>query len=707
MPRLAIGVLRCVLLAAVAAVIGQPAAAAAPTGAGGAVVTVSASPSRASVPAGGRLVIAVTLDHAEHWHTWPSVDQDVLPKEIAEFAIRTAITPVGGDPPSLGTPAGWLGTRGKTQWPTPEPALVADPNGGADPISLPTYQGKAVAFVPVTLSESLAPGRHTLGVIVGFQACNDKTCEAPEEVPLSVTIEVTSGGDAAAREAWLADGPSKALFAPFKPANFTPPPPALPTPSDPQPTATEPSAATNTKDLKVDAFGLGFTISDAGSALGTTLVILVALLGGFILNLTPCVLPMIPLKILGLSQAAKDPKKSLFLGIVMCLGVVFFWIVIGACIAFIQGFDDVSTLFQLWWFVLGIGLFIGAMAVGMLGLFTVGLPKWVYMVNPSQDTVRGSFIFGIMTAVLATPCIAPFLGTAVAWATRQTPAITLLAFLAVGTGMALPYLILAANPKWVDKVPKSGPASEVVKQVMGLLMLAVAAFFIGSAFLSLSADVPYIWQVLHWWIATVFAACAAFWLALRTFQLSKSGVKRAVFSLVALVLVGGIGWWTMRLTDLEARVHAQELAAKEKSEQNGEDAARFWVRYTPTKFEQAIARGDVVVLDFTASWCLTCKALKAAVLSREEVETALQQPGVTSLLADLSSRHDPGWEKLRALGRKGIPLLAVFGPGTKEPWISDAYTVDQVLTAIRAAKGSAGGSRAESSGNPDLAAGRR
>ncbi len=695
------------MLFLVAGLSGIVAKAAGPAGGGGPVVTVSATPSRSSVPVGGRLVIAVTLDHAEHWHTWPSADQDVLPKDIAEFAIRTTITTVGGDPPALDAPAAWLGTRGTTQWPTPEPALVADPNGGADPISLPTYQGKAVAFLPVTLSESLAPGRHTLGLIVGFQACNDKSCEAPEEQPLSVTIEVTSGGDAAVREAWLADGPNKALFAPFKPANFTPPPPPV---TGAPTTATEtkdPAPANESKDLKVDAFGLGFTINDAGSALGTALVILVALLGGFILNLTPCVLPMIPLKILGLSQAAKDPKKSLFLGIVMCLGVVFFWIVIGACIAFIQGFDDVSTLFQLWWFVLGIGLFIGAMAVGMLGLFTVGLPKWVYMVNPSQDTVRGSFIFGIMTAVLATPCIAPFLGTAVAWATRQTPAITLLAFLAVGSGMALPYLILAANPKWVDKVPKSGPASEVVKQVMGLLMLAVAAFFIGSAFLSLSADVPYLWQVLHWWIATVFAACAAFWLALRTFQLSKSGVKRAVFSLVALILVGGIGWWTMRLTDLEARVHAQELAAKEKSEQNGEDAARFWVRYTPSKFEQAIARGDVVVLDFTASWCLNCKALKAAVLSREDVEKELLAPGVTSFLADLSSRHDKGWDRLRSLGRKGIPLLAVFGPGTKEPWISDAYTVDQVRTAIRAAKGQPGGSRAESSGNPDLAAGRR
>lgn len=632
-------------------------------------VKVTARASRDTVPAGGRLVIAVTLDHKPHWHTWPSADQDVLPKDIAEFAIRAEIRTdlVPG-----------VGELRPIQWPEPSPAKVLDPNGGPEPVSVPTYQGKAVAFVPIVLSASAPAGKRTIAVTASYQACDERRCEPPADDEVLVEIEVASGGDAAAREAWLAPGDAAraALFAAFKPSRFD-------SPSTPEPAAADAPGG----DLRLDAFGFGFTIGDTGSATGTALVVLVALLGGFILNLTPCVLPMIPLKIMGLTQAAKSPHQSFMLGLVMCSGVVFFWLVIGGCIAFIQGFDDISTLFQLWWFVLGVGLFIGAMAIGMLGVFTVGLPRWVYLVNPSQDTVRGSFLFGIMTAILATPCIAPFLGTAVAWATRQTPAITLLAFLAVGCGMALPYLILAANPKWVDKVPRSGPASEVVKQVMGLLMLAVAAFFLGSGFLSLAADVPYLWQVLHWWIATVFAGCAALWLAVRTFQLTKSGSKRLLFSIVAIVLVGGISWWSVRLTALEARVHAQEVRARLEAEKTGGDTARFWVRYTPAKFDEAMARHDVVVVDFTASWCLTCKALKAAVLSREEVEQALRQPGVTSLLADLSSRHDPGWERLRGLGRKGIPLLAVYGPGMKEPWISDAYSAEQVIDAIRRAKG--------------------
>ncbi|HVZ93127.1 MAG TPA: thioredoxin family protein, partial [Phycisphaerales bacterium] len=662
------------------------------------------------VPPGGRVVIAVTMQHAEHWHSWPSVAQNVLPPDIAEFAIRTAVEVVpeeSDDPTSAPAPPKWLGKLGTIQWPQPKPALVPDASGGSKPVSMPTYQGRAIIFVPLTIADSAKPGPLQIELTCSYQACNESTCMPPEDAKVSVALSVVSS---AAKEAWLDSGKTEnaALFAAAPAPNFDPPPPpqsAKPEDSksiDSKPADAKSAVAPTTAksdDLRVGAFGLEFTISQTGSILGTILVLLVALLGGFILNLTPCVLPMIPLKILGLTQAAKDPRKSLWLGFVMCSGVVFFWVVIGACIAFVKGFDDVSTLFQLWWFVLGVGLFIGAMAVGMLGLFTVGLPKWVYLVNPSQDTVRGSFVFGIMTAVLATPCIAPFLGTAVAWATNQTRFVTLLAFLAVGTGMALPYLILAANPKWVERVPRSGPASELVKQIMGLLMLAVAAFFIGSAFLSLAADVPYLWLILHWWIAAALTLCASVWLIVRTFQISRSPINRFVFTAVAAALFAGIAWWTIRLTNLESRIHAMELAAAKESEGHGGGGeAKFWGRYTPATYEAARARGDVIVIDFTASWCISCKALKAAVLSREDVEAALKSPGVTSLTADLSSRHDPGWDKLRSLGRKGVPLLAVIGPGNADPWISDAYTPAQVIDAITAARGTVSASASPSSG---------
>src|SRR5205085_5078519 len=113
----------------------------------------------------------------------------------------------------------------------------------------------------------------------------------------------------------------------------------------------------------------------------------------------------------------------------------------------------ISTLFRTPWFSLVVGLFILAMAAGMLGAFTVRLPQSVYMINPTQASAGGSFIMGIMTAVLSTPCTAPFMGTAAAWAATRSPAVTLSTFTAIGAGMALPYLILAAIPGLLNRFP--------------------------------------------------------------------------------------------------------------------------------------------------------------------------------------------------------------------------------------------------------------
>jgi len=113
----------------------------------------------------------------------------------------------------------------------------------------------------------------------------------------------------------------------------------------------------------------------------------------------------------------------------------------------------------------------------------------------------------------------------------------------------------------------------------------------------------------------------------------------------------------------------------------------IWIAFNDDLFGQTIETGNVVVLDFTAEWCLNCKALKAAVLDRKGVMDELRTPGVTPLIADVTSTKAPGWDKLADLGQTGIPTLAIFGPGLESPWISNAYTTDQVLAAIETARG--------------------
>jgi len=606
-------------------------------------VRVSAEVSPARVAPGARLVVAVVMRFDRGWHAWPN-----QPPKFRDFEpIPTTID-------VLNSPA-WVERVAGVQWPPAKVVTVANPEGEGT-IQTPSYAGDAVAFVPVLVSKSAATGGHSLTLELNYQACDDKTCLAPETVQLAVTVEIAAD----ASEAISTTG----AFTTFDPASF----------DRAAQTAPAASGAPTRESVRFDAFGLGLSVNTA-DRFGIALIFLLAAAGGFLLNLTPCVLPMIPLKILGLTQAAKSPGRAFALGLVMSAGVVAFWLAIGIGMSFISGFEDISALFQIWWFVVGVGLFIGVMALGMMGAFTFQPPKVVYLLNPSQDTVRGSFLFGLLTALLATPCVAPFLGSAVAWAVLQdSPAMTAGTFGAIGVGMALPYLVLAARPSWVSRVPKSGPGSELVKQVMGLLMLAVAAFFVGSGVLALAAEAPYIWGVFHWWVASAFAAAAGLWLLVRTFQITPSIGARAFGTVVALVVAGGMIAWTVRWTQIEAHNYRSTL----------------WTRYTQETFEKAMARGDVVVIDFTAAWCLNCKALKATVLSLDEVEAALSQPGVTALTADLTSRSDPGWEKLRELGFRGIPLLAIFGPGLEAPFTREGYTPSQVIAAIEEAKGPVG-----------------
>jgi thiol:disulfide interchange protein DsbD len=117
----------------------------------------------------------------------------------------------------------------------------------------------------------------------------------------------------------------------------------------------------------------------------------------------------------------------------------------------------------------------------MLGLYAVRLPQFLYMFNPQSDTMSGSFLMGVFAAILSTPCTGPLLGATIAWVATQPSAIAFLTLLAMGFGMAFPYVLLTAKPSWLARVPRTGPGSELVKQVMGLLLLAVAAYFIGTA----------------------------------------------------------------------------------------------------------------------------------------------------------------------------------------------------------------------------------
>lgn len=604
-------------------------------------VLVSALASKTEARPGDQLVIAVIFDQAPGWHI--HTNNPIVPKEWRNYSpFPTTVGPT--QVPGF--------TFGPLQWPKVHEMMV-DLVGSGRPRPYGVFDGMAIVFIPVVIADNAEPGQRTIPVAVGYQACNDRTCLLPVDEVFEIKVNVLAPTATAA-----ASAPPDNVFAGFDPSVFT------------SMKAGQAIAATTSarkaEPVSFNLFGRSFEIDPAGT--GLILLLLAAALGGLLLNFTPCVLPVLPLKIMSLANSAGNPRRCAFLGAVMSLGTISFWLAIGAAIAFISGFKAINQLFQFPLFSLGIGAFIAVMAIGMLGLFTVSLPQAVYLVNPSHDTARGSFLFGIMTAILSTPCTAPFMGTAAAWAAKQPPSRTLITFAAIGLGMALPYLILSANPKLVSKVPRTGPASELIKQVMGLLMIGVAVYFLGTGLdplLRKPIDAPI---RFYWWIVAAMVVGAMVWLVVRTFQITKRPAPRAVWSVFGVALATAMTFIAVLFTDR---------------------GPIPWVAYTPDRFAQAQAEGRVVVMDFTAEWCLNCKALESAVLHRPEVVKLLKEPGVIPMKVDLTGNNVDGNAKLKELNWVGIPLLAVFGPGAPQPFKYDTYTVQTVVDAVSQARGSA------------------
>jgi thiol:disulfide interchange protein DsbD len=420
------------------------------------------------------------------------------------------------------------------------------------------------------------------------------------------------------------------------------------------------STATTTRAVNFDLFGWTFAI-DVSSGFGIILLLITAGLGGMLLNFTPCVLPLVPIKIISLSHVSQDRKQCFLLGLAMFLGVLVFWLVIGVLIALVSDFSATNQLFQYPVFTILVGTLIGVMATGMFGFFNVRLPNFIYMINPEQDTLPGSFGLGILAAVLSTPCTAPFMGAAAAWAATQPPATTLATFAAIGAGMALPYLVLAANPAWVAKMPKAGPASNLIKQVMGLFMLAAAVYFIGVGLAALFSTPPNPPTKIYWWPVMFFCITAGGWLAYRTLQITANVKLKTFYAAIGVIIMTLSAWGAVQLTD---------------------PGPVDWVYYTPQRFSEASGENKVVVMVFTAEWCLNCKALEQGVFKDQKIVTLFAKENIVPMKVDITGNNPAGKAKLKDVGTLTIPLLVIFSPTGKQLFKSDFYTADQVYNAV-------------------------
>ncbi len=405
----------------------------------------------------------------------------------------------------------------------------------------------------------------------------------------------------------------------------------------------------------------------------------VALLAGLILNLTPCVLPVVPIKVMSVQQHAREPAKLVVFGTAYCLGIVAFFGVLAVLAAFFgQAWGQLNGD---WRFSVPLALVVVAMGLSMMGLFTLRLPRSVYMLNPSGDTVAGNFMLGALTAILSTPCTGPMLAAVLAWAATQAKLVGIVAVLMMGVGMAAPYALLIFFPRLVDRVPRSGPGSELLKQVLGLLMLSVGAYIL--SFLTTGA-----WT---WWFVGLFAAGAFLWMYIGGLRVLK-GVNAKI-----LVTHGAI--LGLIVTGLMTRAMTA-TGATEAGGTNGASAGAIpWRAFRSSAdgalaeaIGAALAEGKVVVVDFTAKWCANCHVIEKTILNSQTGRALLTDPGVVPIRVDLThSSYKEGWAILQEFsGAASIPFLAVMGPdrGRDDPLtFASFFKPSDLVEAVRVASG--------------------
>ncbi|MCH2134525.1 MAG: thioredoxin family protein [Phycisphaerales bacterium] len=601
-------------------------------------VRVQAIPDSERAVPGEDLVIAVIFDHDAGWHI--HTNDPVVPPELGDPSdyYKTELFFEPADSPLQAHPR-------YIQWPETHEIKVTFTG---DPVPYSVFEGKAIAYVPVTIPMDAPLGSATLTIKPVFQVCDDTSCLAPTPLPdmgsdwdeygIPVTVEIVS---LEAMQANPTARPDSTIFGGFNPAVFS-------------------ELNADAEFVDFDTFGLEFSL-DTASTWGMIVFLIVAAIGGLLLNFTPCVLPVIPLKIMSLSGGSKNRGRTIVLGVAMAIGIVAFWLGLGVAIKVFTEFTATNQLFQYPAFTISVGVLIAILAIGMCGMFTLQLPGKLYMFNPSHDTIWGSFLFGIMTAILSTPCTAPFMGAAMAWAAGEPVLTALVTFAAVGIGMALPYLFLSIFPKLTNKMPKAGPASELIKQVMGLLMLAAAAYFIGVGISGMLVTPPEPPSRFYLWIVAAVIMLASGWLIIRTMQITKRTGNRVIF--------GGIGMLLLAAAILGGITLTQKGPID-------------WVYYTPERFTQTKDEGNIVVMEFTAEWCLNCKALEQSVLASDTVVKLLKEPGVVPMKVDLTGNNEAGNDMLAAVGGLRIPLLLVFKPDGDIVFEGDFYTVEQVVEAV-------------------------
>ena len=413
-------------------------------------------------------------------------------------------------------------------------------------------------------------------------------------------------------------------------------------------------------------------------------MLLFAFIGGLILNVMPCVLPVIALKILGfINHAQSEPRRVRALGLVYAAGVLVSFLALAAVVIGVKaagrhagwGMQFGSPIF-----IVCLTTLITLVALNLFGVFEVTLGGSTLSAAgqlASKQGAPGAFFNGLLATALATPCTAPFLAPALGFAFAQSSPLIVLFFLFVGLGLAAPYVVLSWNPAWLKFLPKPGAWMEKFKIAMGFPMLLTAVWLFNLAYDDYGTNVLWLGVFL---VLIAFAA----WIFGTFVQRGRAG--RGIALIIVLILV--IGGYAFAL---ENQLHWREpvAVANATGTSNTSPDGIDWQPWSPEAVTQARAAGKPVLVDFTADWCLTCQVNKKIAIEVASVRKKLKDLEAVTLVGDYTHFPDSITTELNRFNRAGVPLVLVYpkNPDAQPIVLPAVLTPGIVLDALdRAAK---------------------
>lgn len=394
-----------------------------------------------------------------------------------------------------------------------------------------------------------------------------------------------------------------------------------------------------------------------------------ALLGGVILNLMPCVLPVMGMKLSSVLQAGSDQQKIRLRFMATSAGIITSFMLLAAMVTVLKVTG--ATLgwgiqFQNPWFI---GLMVAVtflFALNLFGAFEVLLPSAAAgrLATAGGSGLPGSFCEGMFATLLATPCSAPFLGTAVAFALAAPLHSLWLIFLMLGVGMSLPWLLVALIPKVAVLLPKPGRWMNSLKVILGLMMLASSLWLASLLNVHLGTMVSHVVLL----VLTVVALAVY----------AMTGQKTSPLFWIVVIGLSVFGGYQLRGFVVSPSATAGQHDAQ----------AIPWQPLSEEAIQAALAQGKRVFVDISADWCVTCKVNEHRVLNQPDVIAALRQPDVVALRGDWSQPSEAIALFLEARNRYAIPFNKVYGPGMPEgEMLSPLLDKHTLLTTLNKAKG--------------------